>query len=142
MEAPTKTPIDFSQIPGFSSYSDFYSVVLDNVFTPNECRHFLSLATQDSSWTPAGLSTNKPVQTVHKDFRNSDRILRIDADASHFIFERIYPLVKDDVDRISVGSKWECITGKKGRKQGPEWALSRCVLPLNHLFSKANESSP
>ena len=120
---PKVTPIEFVNTP-LDRYDGHYATILDDVFTQEECSSLLSLATASTSWVPAGLSASAPVQTVHKEFRNSDRIIYIDEGASRMIFERLRPLVENEIGRIEVGSRWDGITGKLGRKQGPTWKLS------------------
>lgn len=120
--APTINPIVFSETP-LRHYAGYYATVLDDVFTPEECQSLLMQATKSSSWTPAGLSAEGPSQTVHKNFRNSERILYIDSDTSRRIYERLRPLVEEELGEIKVGGKWDGITGKHGRKQGPTWKL-------------------
>lgn len=135
------TPIDFSQTRLAKSYTGFYAKILDGVFTQEECDALFARATapsrpaspsdvevvvdppQPKEWLPAGLSTQNG-QTVHKDFRNSDRILRIDEEASKWIYERLKPYVEELYD-VDVKSKWAGIVGKVGRKQGPTWKLVR-----------------
>ncbi|KDR83068.1 hypothetical protein GALMADRAFT_113235 [Galerina marginata CBS 339.88] len=115
-------PINFSETQ-LDRYAGFYATILDDVFTPEECRDLLSLATKFATWLPAGLSAEGPTQTVHSNFRNSERILHIDAEASNMVYERLLPLVEHDLGEIAVGGRWEGITGKTGRKQGPKWKL-------------------
>jgi hypothetical protein len=122
----TMEPIDFSKTP-LTQYSGYYAKVLDNVFTEAECTELAKLATE---WTPAGLSAEGPTQTVHSDFRNSDRCLVFDQAAADRIFQRLYPLV-EEIHKIAPSDKYGIITGKAGRKQGPTWKLSAYVPPLS-----------
>ncbi|KAF4617213.1 hypothetical protein D9613_006236 [Agrocybe pediades] len=126
---PEITPIDFANTPGLERYADFYATILDDVFTPEECRSLLALVTASAPWTPAALSAQDPTgQTVHKEFRNSERIIYIDEEAAKRVYERLKPLVQGEIGRIEVGGRWDGVTGKKGRKQGPSWELA-CVNP-------------
>lgn len=122
-----KNPIDFSSTPLDACYSSFYAVVFDNVFTPEECTALLARASASAPWTPAGLNANSPTQTVHTDFRNSDRIILIDDEMSQWIYDRLRPHV-EELWEIVPASKWGVITGKEGRKQGPVWKLAGSVL--------------
>lgn len=117
-------PIDFSKTL-LSQYSGFYAKVLDNVFSEAECAELAKLVTE---WTPAGLSAEGPTQTVHSDFRNSDRCLVFDHPIAERIFQRLYPLV-EEIHEITPSSKYALITGKAGRKQGPTWKLSAYASP-------------
>lgn len=130
--APIVNPINFGDTP-LSHYDGYFAAVLDNVFTQEECSALLSLATTSASWSPAGLSAEGPTQTVHSNFRNSERILYISAEAANMIYERIRPLVEDDIGEIKVGDRWDGITGKKGRKQGPAWKLEGANPRLSFL---------
>ncbi|KAH6912961.1 hypothetical protein BKA70DRAFT_1265630 [Coprinopsis sp. MPI-PUGE-AT-0042] len=121
-------PIDFSKTD-LTQYSGFYAKVLDNVFNEEECAELAKLATE---WTPAGLSAEGPTQTVHSDFRNSDRCLVFDQAAAERIFQRLYPLVKE-IHELAPSSKYGLITGKAGRKQGPTWKLSAVNERLSFL---------
>lgn len=78
---PSASFIDFSAAPLASSYSNFYATVIDDAFTPSECAALVELAeSTPGGWQHAGISTRSDEQTVHLNFRNSERILRIDDD--------------------------------------------------------------
>ena len=126
--APIAKPINFLETV-LSHYDGFYATVLDDVFTAEECREILALATASAEWVPAGLSAEAQTQTVHSNFRNSDRILLFNAtEASQRIYNKLRPLVEEDLGEIPVGGKWDGVTGKQGRKQGPTWKLVGFVL--------------
>lgn len=120
--APIINPINFADTT-LSHYAGYFATVLDDVFTQEECSTLLSLATASALWSPAGMSAEGPTQTVHSNFRNSERILYINAETANMIYERVRPLVDNDMGEIKVGGQWDGITGKKGRKQGPAWKL-------------------
>ncbi|KAJ2929450.1 hypothetical protein H1R20_g7645, partial [Candolleomyces eurysporus] len=71
---------------------------------------------------PAGLSTTEPTQTVHTDFRDSDRALVFDDRVAAKTYEHLRPLVPE-IHEISPTGEWPLITGKAVRKQGPTWKL-------------------
>ena len=121
------TPIDFSQTPLATPYSPFYAKIIDNVFTPNECADLIALASSTGDWSPAGLSAEGPTQTVHTNFRNSDRMLVINDEVSSRIYEKLRPLV-DEISEIAPGSRWSCITARPGKAQGPTWKMVRLVV--------------
>ncbi|KAL0567277.1 hypothetical protein V5O48_014720 [Marasmius crinis-equi] len=115
--------IDFASTPLAPCYAGFYAKVLDDVFTPAECAELITLAaSQAGGWQPAGLSTREEKQTVHRDFRNSERTLVIDEIVSKRIYDRLRPLV-EEIAVIAPKGPWAGITGKIGRKQGPTWEL-------------------
>lgn len=120
--APTITLIDFAETSLAKNYATFYAKIIDNVFTAWECADLIALASQDE-WLPAGLSAESEQQTVHSSFRNSERVLRIDSEASQKIYERLRPHV-EELHEISPGSKWAGIIGKPGKKQGPTMKLT------------------
>jgi hypothetical protein len=120
--APTITPINFADTT-LVHYDGYFAAVLDDVFTQEECSSLLSLASASAPWFPAGLSAEGPTQTVHSDFRNSERILYINSEPANMIYERLRPLLENDIGEIKVGGRWDGVTGKKGRKQGPGWKL-------------------
>ncbi|KAF8963007.1 hypothetical protein BDZ97DRAFT_1822573 [Flammula alnicola] len=119
---PVVRPINFADTE-LNHYAGFYAAILDDIFTEEECRSLLSLAVASESWSPAGLSAESETQTVHSTFRNSERILYINAESADNIYDRLRPLVEAEIGEVAVGGQWEGITGKKGRKQGPTWRL-------------------
>lgn len=120
----TMSLIDFAATPMAANYSGFYAKVVDGIFTAEECKELSSLVTD---WKPAGLSAEGPTQSVHSDFRNSDRCLIFDHDVAARVYERLYPLITE-IHQLSPSGEYPLITGKAGRKQGPTWKLVRCVI--------------
>jgi len=123
------TLIDFADTPLASNYTGYYAKVLDDVFTEEECRELQKLPTE---WIPAGLSAEGPTQTVHRDFRNSDRCLVFDHAAADMVYARLRPLV-EEIHEIAPASPHGLITGKAGRKQGPTWRLAGVNERLSFL---------
>ncbi|PFH51238.1 hypothetical protein AMATHDRAFT_59535 [Amanita thiersii Skay4041] len=132
--APTVQRIDFStQSSGLvKNYHDFYALIIDNVFSPQDCTSFIDLANTSGIWSPAGLSAGEQTQTVHTEFRNSERIIVINEDKASMIYDRLRPLV-DDIHIITPTGPWSSITGKRGRKQGPTWKLVNVNPRLSFL---------
>ncbi|KAF9262988.1 hypothetical protein L218DRAFT_866634 [Marasmius fiardii PR-910] len=125
--------IDFSSTSLASCYAGFYAKVLDNVFTAAECAELIQLAaSQPGGWKPAGLSAREEQQTVHRNFRNSERVIVIDEGVSQKIYEKLKPLV-EEIAIIEPKGPLACITGKVGRKQGPTWVLDRVNPRLSFL---------
>jgi hypothetical protein len=131
----TIIPIDFSQTPLATSYSPFYAKILDNVFSPKECADLIALASSAGDWSPAGLSAEGPTETVHTNFRNSDRVLVINDEVSSRIYEKLRPLV-DEICEIAPRSRWSCITTRPGREKGPTWKMVRLVAFILHSWSQ------
>ncbi|THU80547.1 hypothetical protein K435DRAFT_785396 [Dendrothele bispora CBS 962.96] len=133
--SPTSTLIDFGATPLAESYSGFYAKILDDVFTPEECRELIERASSSpEGWQAAGLRAGDPNnQTVHPNFRNSERIYVVDDELTGRIFERVRSLVEEDIGVIEAQGQWGVITGKVGRKQGPTWKLTGLNSRLSFL---------
>ncbi|KAK7462349.1 hypothetical protein VKT23_007950 [Stygiomarasmius scandens] len=124
---PSTALIDFGPTPLAASYSGFYAKVLDDVFSPEECVQLIAHASScPEGWQPAGL--NGLTGEVYSDFRNSERVYLVDEELSSRIYERLRPLVEEDIGLIGPKGQWNAITGKAGREQGPTWKLS-CLNP-------------
>ncbi|RDB14566.1 hypothetical protein Hypma_016387 [Hypsizygus marmoreus] len=129
----TVTQNDFAQTPLSSVYTPFYAKIIDNVFTPAECASLVSLAAScPDGWKPAGLSTGAAEQTVHSNFRNSDRVLVFNTAEAEKIYAKLWPYV-EEIYEIPPGGRWGCITGKVGKKQGPTWTLAGVNPRLSFL---------
>ncbi|KAG5652262.1 hypothetical protein H0H81_005615 [Sphagnurus paluster] len=128
--------IEFSKTPLAGSYSGFYAKIIDGLFTSDDCARLLTLASTsaDSSslWQPAGLTMRDGVQTVHRDFRNSDRALVIDDVHAAWIYKKLRPYV-EDLHEIAPDANWGGITGRPGRKQGSTWVLDGVNPRLSFL---------
>ncbi|KAJ7364908.1 hypothetical protein DFH08DRAFT_840277 [Mycena albidolilacea] len=132
---PTIQPIDFSTT-ALTHYSGFYATIIDDLLTPAECDTLKELASSTGEWQPAGLMAHGTTETVHANFRNSDRVLRVDADVADMIYERLRPLVPE-LHVITPDSEWASIVGKPaqpGKKtQKPSWRMVRVNPRLSFL---------
>ncbi|KAJ6583937.1 hypothetical protein DFH09DRAFT_1143832 [Mycena vulgaris] len=131
---PTVNPIDFAST-ALAQYSGFYATVIDDFLTPAECEALRDLATATGEWKPAGLMAHGETQTVHSDFRNSDRLLRVDADTADMIYARLRPLVPE-LHLLAPNGEWGSITGKPakpGKSQRPTWKMVRINPRLSFL---------
>ncbi|KAF9041601.1 hypothetical protein BJ165DRAFT_1350056 [Panaeolus papilionaceus] len=90
-------PINWSTTAVSENYKTQYLKIIDNVFSDEECEAIKALATTDAEWAPAAVhyGLGKDEHYVQADYRNSDRILRLDHKASQEIFERLKPYVAD-----------------------------------------------
>jgi len=122
---PGTMPLDFSLTP-LSGYAGFYAKIIDSAFTPTECASLIDLATSAGDWQHAGLNTQGKTQTVHTNFRHSDRVLVFSDETAAMIYERLRPHAQE-VQEIASGGRWACVTGKANRKQGPTWKMTGCV---------------
>ncbi|KAF8215045.1 hypothetical protein K438DRAFT_1901961 [Mycena galopus ATCC 62051] len=132
---PTIQPIDFATT-ALTQYSGFYATVIDDFLTPSECDALIELASSTGEWQPAGLSARGPTPTVHAEFRNSDRVLRVDPDAADMIYQRLRPLVPE-LHVIAPNGEWAGITGKPAKPgaktQRPTWKMVRVNPRLSCL---------
>jgi len=129
----TITPIDFAHTSLVGAYNGFYAKVVDGLFNQADCERLLAVASSSSGgWRPAGLSTRGTEQTVHTEFRNSDRVLVVDDEHARWIYEKLRPYV-EEIHDIAPDGQWGCITGKAGRTQGPTWSLTGVNPRLSFL---------
>lgn len=114
--SPTATLIDFTKTPLAPDYSDPrpFALVIDDLFTPEECETLLSLAQSgDDKWENALINAGGGHQVLAKNIRDCTRIMRDDFDAAGWIYERVKPYLKE-VEVISGGSKkWRFIAGHR-----------------------------
>ncbi|KAF7299822.1 P4Hc domain-containing protein [Mycena chlorophos] len=137
--APTVSRIDFSTTPLASHYTGFYAVIIDDFLSPAECASLSARAGAD--WIPAGLMARGTTQTVHSDFRNSDRILLVDEEASTGVYEKLAPLLPE-LHVLAPDGEWGGIVGKvakakeakkPARTQKASWRLVRVNPRLSFL---------
>ena len=126
MVEPTATLIDFASSPLSKNCSRFYAKIIDDAFSREECLALLALAsTPPYEWSPAGLSAADPTkQTVHTEFRNSDRSIVFNDEVAAMVYDRLRDLLPE-IHEISPTGEWCLITGKAGRKNTPTWRLVR-----------------
>jgi hypothetical protein len=114
---------DWSTTPLAHHYNGFYLKVLDDLFTSEECAALIALAESDDNWKQAavhyGLGPHE--NFVNTDYRNSERILRFDHEASGKLYQRLLPYVQELVE-IKGGGEWEGIVGQPGDVSGT-WKL-------------------
>lgn len=123
---PTATLIDFTKTPLASYYSDPrpFALVIDDLFTPEECKTLLSLAQSgDDKWEAALINAGGH-QMLAKDIRDCTRIMRDDFNAAGWIYERVKPYL-EEVDVISRESeKWRFIAGHR-MGSAVSWKMTR-----------------
>ncbi|KAJ4000203.1 hypothetical protein F5050DRAFT_1563437 [Lentinula boryana] len=121
---PSVSYIDFATTPLAKWYSGSYALVVDNLFSPQECENLIALAESTESedgkgWQPAKIQGG-PLPTdqiLDTRYRYNDRILRFDHDAAKAIYERVLPIVENDIGTIKEGSDWGRIVGGGSRNQ-------------------------
>lgn len=108
---PNSDVFDFSRTPLADDYTGFYVKVLDNVFTPAECKNLISLAESDAGWEQAAIATSHG-DVIDQNYRNSGRIIRFDHDTASQIYQRLLPFVQELVE-IRAGQKWAGIVNNR-----------------------------
>lgn len=120
---------DWSTTPLAHHYDGFYLKVLDDFFTSEECAALIALAESDDEWKPAAIVHHDFANYVlNADYRNNERILRLDHEAAEKIYQRLLPYVQELVE-IKGGGKWEGIIDRPGCVSGT-WKLVGYVYPL------------
>ena len=115
---------DWSTTPLAKDYPGYYMKVLDDVFTPDECDALIALAESDQTWKQTALHYGlEPHETyyINTDYRNGERILRLDREAANRLHQRLLPYVQELLE-IKPGGEWEGIVGIPG-KVGGVWKL-------------------
>lgn len=107
---PNSDVFDFSTTPLARDYTGFYVKVLDNVFTPAECKYLIELAESDAGWEQAAIATGRG-DIVDQTYRNSGRILRFDHDTANKIYQCLLPFVQELVE-IRAGQTRTGIVGQ------------------------------
>lgn len=124
---PTATLIDFTKTPLEPYYSSPrpFALVIDDLFTPEECEALLSLAQSDNSkWEAALVSFGGGHQTLAKSVRDCTRIMLDDFDTAGWIYERVKPYL-EEVEVVGGGSgKWRFIAGYR-TGGSTSWKMTR-----------------
>ena len=124
-EIPQAPVLDWSATPLVKDHAGRYAKIIDNVFTPEECDALVALAQSDGKqFTPAFVNYGMGASDkfIDLDFRNSDRILRFDKDASEQIYRRILPYVPELVELKPLDRYWERMA-KIDKHLRPTWKL-------------------
>ncbi|KAJ4470932.1 hypothetical protein J3R30DRAFT_3300074 [Lentinula aciculospora] len=136
---PSVSYIDFALTPLAKWYTGSYAIVVDNLFSYEECEDLIALAESTEfedgkGWQPAKIQRG-PLPTdqiLDTRYRYNDRILRFDHDSAKKIYERVLPFVEKDIGTIKEGSKWSGIVGGgNGDKVRGTWNL----IGLNERLS-------
>jgi len=91
--------LDFEAF-GLPEYKDKYALVLDNVFSPEDCRKLYSvtggsLEDYSGNWEAAQINAGGDKQYLDTSYRNSGRILVDTFDMAEWIHEKIYPYLTE-----------------------------------------------
>ncbi|KAG9000096.1 hypothetical protein FRB94_002098 [Tulasnella sp. JGI-2019a] len=84
--------LDFVAL-GFPEYKDKYAIVIDNLFTPADCRKLLEAAEGSKEWEVAQVNGAEGFGYTDISYRNSQRILYDDFGLADWIMEKLRPYV-------------------------------------------------
>lgn len=130
--------IDFTRSPLATSYPNHFAMIIDECFSPTECKQLIELAesTTPEKWVPAKLNIGGGQEMLALSTRNCGRIMRDDIPTAETIFQRVMPwLVEAGVDEISRNGgtlgKWHRILApinnlkKRDETRGERWGMVR-----------------
>lgn len=91
--------LDFVKL-GLPEYRNKFALVVDNLFTPEDCQRYLSIAEAAEVWEQASLS-GRGAEKLYVDtgYRHSDRILLDNEALATEILDRLRPYLKD-IERL------------------------------------------
>ena len=114
-----------------------YAVVLDNVFTEEECETLIYQAelTTGGVWEQAMVNVGSGMQQLRTDTRDCGRIIWDDRD----IVGRIWDRIKDHVPEIHSLNGVPRITGNGPSKRNETWNVSRCNERMRFLKYGENQ---
>jgi hypothetical protein len=118
--SPSKTVIGFSKAE-LSPYVGFYAVILDGVFSAEECQHLIAAAeaTNSGVWDRAMINAGGDRQLIAEDARKCGRIIWDDQEIVDKVWNRCEPLVPE-IQKIE---NWPKVAGYRGRNT--IWTLKR-----------------
>lgn len=102
----------------FPEYSDKYAMVIDNVFTPEDCKKLLDAAEASASWEVAKINggPREEDQFIDTTYRNSQRIMLDDFELADWILGKLRPFL-GDIEKVS-GQKFALYSRKKYKDVG------------------------
>jgi len=129
--------IDFTTTP-LTEYEGCLALVLDNVFTLNECNQILALAEEHvgGSWERAMVNTGYTTQQLEPSVRNSDRIIFDTPEMAERIAVRVRPHIPADWLRLE---NMAMVTGNGPSKRKEVWEFSCLNERLRFLQYSAGE---
>ncbi|KAG9127806.1 hypothetical protein FRC07_008998 [Ceratobasidium sp. 392] len=88
--------LDFVKL-GLPEYEHRFAMVIDNLFTPEDCERYIAAAESAKEWEVAAVNggPGSGYQYVDTSYRNSSRILLDDFDLTREMLERMRPYLKD-----------------------------------------------
>lgn len=88
------TNIDFTSYK-LPEYAHRTAIVIDNLFTPDDCKQLLAAAESKGEWVAAKLNGGGNREYSDTSYRNSGRILHDDEPLADWIFAKLQPYLKD-----------------------------------------------
>ncbi|KAF8309884.1 hypothetical protein DL93DRAFT_2085020 [Clavulina sp. PMI_390] len=88
------TKIDFEAY-NLPEYAHRNALVIDNLFTPEDCARLLAAAEASNEWAVAQLNGGGALQYTDTSYRNSGRILYDDHELADWILDKMRPYLKD-----------------------------------------------
>ncbi|KAG8733746.1 hypothetical protein FRC11_003093 [Ceratobasidium sp. 423] len=86
--------LDFVKL-GLPEYKHRFAVVIDNLFTPEDCARYIARAESEKGWEQAAINLTANEQVVDTSYRNSGRIMYDTEELAGEIFEKLKPYLKD-----------------------------------------------
>lgn len=125
--------IDFKKT-NLGLYEDFFAMVIDNLFTPDECAALLSVvqptAAADKPWPPATVTAYNGTQFVDLMSRDCGRIIHESQTLADALLARILPHIPPAVASLSDAPE---ITGQAAAVNKETWEIARLDSALRFL---------
>ncbi|CAE6446473.1 unnamed protein product [Rhizoctonia solani] len=86
--------LDFVKL-GLPEYEHKFAMVIDNLFTPEDCARYIAKVESEKEWEQAAINIAKNAQIVDTSYRNSSRILYDTEELAGEMFEKLRPYLKD-----------------------------------------------
>lgn len=125
------TPIDFEAL-GFPEYKDHFAVLIENLFTTEECQALLKGAESSASqgWEQAMVNVGNGQQMVDTETRLCDRILWDDHAVAASVLARVMPHLPPQIATLTDAP---IVTGRGPQKRKETWRISRLNERLRFL---------
>ncbi|KAH7338330.1 hypothetical protein B0J17DRAFT_572331, partial [Rhizoctonia solani] len=72
-----------------------FAIVIDNLFTPEDCARYIAKVESEKKWEQAGVGASVEARMVDASYRNSSRILFDSEELAGEIFEKLGSYLKD-----------------------------------------------
>lgn len=97
---------------GFSEYKGRVAFIIDNAFTPEECRKLLKAAEDFAPWSVAAVHSGRPQVgdeegVIMKDYRRSSRIMLDDPKLADFILSKLKPYLPEEAVDVPKSHYWQ-----------------------------------